>query len=326
VVVEPTTAGPSGADADLDAGGDAGGAAGAGADAAERGRIERLRRRAEETAERATTAVTAARGRSRSVDAAVRAYERDRDAVGSVLAGAVAFRLFSFLLPMTLGTVTLLGAVWSLDDTAPEDVGSQLGMTKYLIDSVNTAAQQSQRALWVLVPLSLWAIYMGGRGVVKVLRAMSALAWRQPVTKASNSVTAALGTLGLMVAALVVLAVLQLARHRSGGLGLGLALLGFLPFAGLWLVASSLLPRDPRARWTALIPGAVLVGVAVWLAHLFSVYYLAHQVAKASELYGSLGVAAALLAWLYLLSRVMVASSMLDAARWEQRHAPGPGP
>ena len=32
-------------------------------------------------------------------------------------------------------------------------------------------------------------------------------------------------------------------------------------------------------------------------------------------------VAAALLAWLYLLARVVVASAMLDAARWEQRQA-----
>ena len=67
------------------------------------------------------------------------------------------------------------------------------------------------------------------------------------------------------------------------------------------------------------MPGAVLMGVSVWLAHFLSVYYLAHQVDRASELYGSLGVAAALLAWLYVLSRLMVASAMLNASRWEQR-------
>jgi membrane protein len=308
-VLEPTPTGSDGAEA------------GTGPGVGDEGRIDRLRRRAEGAARRATSTVDAARRRSATVDAAVRTYERDRETVGSVLAGAVAFRLFVFLLPLTLGVVTLLGALWSLDDTAPEDVGEQLGMTKYLIDSVNTAARQSQKALWVLVPLSLWAIYWGSRGVVKVLRAVHALAWRQPLTKVANSVAAALVALGLVIATGLMTAGLQLARHRSGGLGLGLALLGVLPFAGLWLVVSLLMPRDPRARWTALLPGAVLVGVAVWLAHLFSVYYLARQVDQASELYGSLGVAAALLAWLYLLSRVMVASAMLDAARWEQRQA-----
>ena len=68
------------------------------------------------------------------------------------------------------------------------------------------------------------------------------------------------------------------------------------------------------------------MGVAVWLAHSLSVYYLAHQVDRASELYGSLGVAAALLAWLYIVSRLMVASAMLNASRWEQRADTQPVP
>lgn len=313
-MLEPTAAGHQGADeagADEDA---------TRAEPADVGRVERWRRLADATVERASATVTAARERSGTVDTVVRTYERDREAVGGVLAGAVAFRIFAFLLPLTLGGVTLLGALSALDESAPEDVGEQLGMTSYLLDSISTAARQSEQALWVLIPVSLWAIYWGGRGVVKVLRAVHALAWRQPLTKPANSVLAALTALGLGVGTVAIMAALQAVRHRSGGLGLGLALLGILPFAGLWLGASLLMPRNPRARWTALVPGALLVGAAVWFAHLFSVYYLAHQVDRASELYGSLGVAAALLAWLYLLARVMVAAAMLDAARWERRN------
>ena len=285
------------------------------------GRVARLRHRRLATAERATGALDAARQRSRTVDAAFRTYERDRKAVGSVLAGAVAFRMFTFLLPLSLGIVTLLGAFQALDESGPEDLGRNLGMSSYLIDSVETAASESHKALWILVPLSLWAIYTGGRGITKVMRAVSAIAWDQPVTKASNAVGAAAAALGLAAAAMVVIGGLQAGRNRSDGLGLALALLAVLAFSSLWLVAELLLPRDPRAGWTALLPGAVMVGVFAWLAHLVSVYYLAHQIDKASELYGSLGVAAAILAWLYLLSRLMVASVMLNASRWEQQHA-----
>jgi membrane protein len=57
----------------------------------------------------------------------------------------------------------------------------------------------------------------------------------------------------------------------------------------------------------------------VWVAQLLSVYYLAHRVQRASELYGSLGTAAAILAWLYVVARLMVASAMLNAALWERR-------
>jgi uncharacterized BrkB/YihY/UPF0761 family membrane protein len=61
------------------------------------------------------------------------------------------------------------------------------------------------------------------------------------------------------------------------------------------------------------------VGGGVWLAHLASAFYLARRIDHASELYGSLGVAAALLAWLYIFGRLMVASAMLNATLWERR-------
>lgn len=64
----------------------------------------------------------------------------------------------------------------------------------------------------------------------------------------------------------------------------------------------------------------------VWLAHLFSVYVLVHRVEKASNLYGSLGVAAALLAWLYVFGRIMVAAAMLNATLWERRAVPPGAP
>ncbi len=109
-------------------------------------------------------------------------------------------------------------------------------------------------------------------------------------------------------------------------MGLVAALAGIVPFAALWWVISWLLPHDRRAPWTALVPGALLMGTGVWLAHLFSVYFLAHRVDKASNLYGSLGVAAALLAWLYLFGRMMVAAAMLNATLWERRSGPAPDP
>ena len=62
-----------------------------------------------------------------------------------------------------------------------------------------------------------------------------------------------------------------------------------------------------------------MVGLGSWMLHLASVYVLARRVAKASDLYGSLGVAAALLVWLYLLGRLVVAAAMVNATLWERR-------
>lgn len=273
------------------------------------------------TAERVQAEARAARRRWDAVDVAWAAFERDRRAVGSVLAGAVAFRVFIYLLPLFLSLVVLIGVVAGLDDDGPHEIGEELGMSAYVVDSVETAAEQSSRSLWVLVPLALWAVYSAGVGAAKVLRAVHALAWDQPLQRPRSGLATAAATFGVALGTLALIGLTQWARAHTPGLGLGAVLAGVVPFVAVWWVASRLLPHDPAAPWTALVPGALLVGVSAWLAHLASALYLAHRVESASQLYGSLGVAAALLAWLYLMGRLMVASAMLNATLWERRRA-----
>jgi len=49
------------------------------------------------------------------------------------------------------------------------------------------------------------------------------------------------------------------------------------------------------------------------------VYYFAPKLTRAPTLYGSLGTAATLLAWLFVLSRIVVASAFLNATLWRRR-------
>jgi uncharacterized BrkB/YihY/UPF0761 family membrane protein len=233
----------------------------------------------------------------------------------------VAFRLFVYLLPLFLAAVSVLGLVARLGGDAAPGLGHQLGLSAYLVDSVGTAAEQSQQGLWALIPLALWATYSAGLGTTKVLRAAHALAWDQPMQRLRRAWTGAVASLAFVVLVMVVVAGTQALRHRSERAGLGFAIVQLALLVGLWWVASRLLPRHPAAGWWALLPGAGLVGVGVWALHLASVYLLARRVASASALYGSLGVAAAILAWLYLLGRLLVASAMLNATLWD-RHRP----
>jgi uncharacterized BrkB/YihY/UPF0761 family membrane protein len=245
--------------------------------------------------------------------------------VGAVLAGAVAFRVFVFLLPLFLSVVVLVGAVAGFDDDGPRVLGRQLGMSSYVVDSIETASEQSRRSLWVLLPLALWGVYAGGLGAAKVLRAVHTLAWDRPPARPRSRPATAAVTFLLAVATVVSLGATQWARARGPGLGLGAVLASVGSFVVLWWVASWLLPRDPDAPWTALVPGALLVGGGLWLAHVASALYLARRMESASQLYGSLGVAATILAWLYLIGRLMVASAMLNATLWERRARPTGG-
>ena len=193
--------------------------------------------------------------------------------------------------------------------------------------SVATATEQAHRSLWFLVPLSAWAVYSAGGATARVLHAVHTVAWGLPPSACASTAKAAGVTfLAAVGGARRGRRRRSGSRHESPGVGLVAALAGIVPFAALWWVVSWLLPHDRRAPWIALVPGALLMGTGVWLAHLFSVYFLAHRVDKASNLYGSLGVAAALLAWLYLFGRTMVAAAMLNATLWERRSGPSRDP
>jgi uncharacterized BrkB/YihY/UPF0761 family membrane protein len=290
------------------------------------GRIDRLRSSLGATVAAATETAASARRRWVTVDAAYAALERDRKAVGGVLAGAVAFRLFVYLLPLFLVGISVLGVVASFDEKAAGEVGDDLGMSSYMIDSVDTAADQTQRSLWALVPVALWAIYTTGVGIVKVLRAIHALAWGQPVPKLRRGWVAAAASFGFAAVLVAVVAATQALRDRSEGLGIVFVVAQAAIIVVLWWVVSRALPHDPEAGGLALLPGALLVGLGTWGLHVVSVYVLARRVASASELYGSMGVAAALLLWLYLLGRLIVAAAMLNATLWERGVTAGPRP
>ena len=99
-------------------------------------------------------------------------------------------------------------------------------------------------------------------------------------------------------------------RHdQLGGIS---ALAVYLVVAGgAWLVVSIHLPhRD--VRWTALIPGALLVGVGLLAVNVFNVYVTTRLVEDRANTYGALGIAAALLLWLVLVGRVIVVSAELQ--------------
>lgn len=111
----------------------------------------------------------------------------------------------------------------------------------------------------------------------------------------------------------------QVIRERSDLAGFGFVLVQVAVLVALWWGVSRALPHDSRAGWLALLPGALLVGLGAWVLHVASVYLLARRIASASDLYGSLGIAAALLVWLYLLGRLVVAGAMVNATLWERR-------
>jgi len=282
-----------------------------------RARLAALQLRAEHVAERAQVE----RSRHASVDALFEMVDRDAEVGGGIMAGALAYRLFIWLLPLALVLVAGLGVVSSAESSSPESVARSSGVTGLVSSSVASAADSSARwyALLVGIPILLYAT----RSVLRTLIVAHRLVWTDLRAQAPRPTVKA--TLRLLVVLLAMLGCSVLAaavRSRSGPLGLLATLVTTLPYAALWLLLAAHLPCR-GATWRALIPGALLFGFGIEALHLVTVYFIAPFAGDKQGTYGSLGLAAALLLDLFLLSRLVVATAVVNATLWDRRQRRG---
>jgi uncharacterized BrkB/YihY/UPF0761 family membrane protein len=280
-------------------------------------RLHRLVSTGRQRVDAARAAVEARRPDVRSVDATLSAYERDRDRAGFLLAGALAYRLFLWLLPFTLLIVSGLGFLEASDHDNPSDLADSLGVVGLASKSVSEAAADAEHARFIALIIGIPALYLASLGAIKAFRAVSALAWGVTAGPLGRKPLAVLGCLGIFAAFSMVTFVGAAIRHESPGPGavatvlIGIAFV-WLAFLGLWI-----LPRPP-VHWTAILPGAIAIGLGIQAIHLINVYFISYRISSSSETYGALGVAAALLLSLFLISRLFVAGVILNATLWER--------
>lgn len=244
---------------------------------------------------------------------AVGAARHDHRHGGGLLAGALAFRLFGALLPLALLVSALLGFATKLDPSAPRQAGEAVGVGPALLESVAESSKLSAGTWWSVAIFAVFALLWSANSAARAIRAVHSLAWEGRVSQLQRPLPAALALLGAMAAFAAVIGVAGRARAEFGLGGLLISVAAFAAFAAIWLGLSLLLPHG-HADWKALIPGALLVALGVQVIHLATVLFIADKIERASETYGSLGVAFTLLFWLFVVSRVIVASAMLNAA------------
>ncbi|MFL5958156.1 MAG: YhjD/YihY/BrkB family envelope integrity protein [Solirubrobacterales bacterium] len=248
--------------------------------------------------------------------------DRGRRAAASVLAGALAFRFFLTLLPLTLVAVVGLGYLSSAGGT-PSDAVREFGIKGALAASINDSASVSDPGRTVVLLLGIVGLLAGARTTTATLRAIHALAWGIPVERWRRTSTAALVFLGAVVVTIASAGLAARARADAGvALGFGASALLAVIGAALWLGASWLLPHREGIRWTALLPGAVLVGVGLALLQAVTANWIGPKLHHQSKLYGSLGVSFVVLGWLYVVGRLLVAAPLLNAALLDHRRSP----
>ena len=257
------------------------------------------------------------RERHTSVDAAFDVADRDSEIGGGIIAGALAYRFFIWLLPLTLVLVAGLGIAADAAEETPEDTAESVGMAGLVSRSVASAASGSAR--WYALAIGVPALIYATRSVLRVLIVSHRLIWADVrATAPRPTLAATLRLLALLLCFGLVSTLASAARAGSPAPGLLVTLVAVLPYAAIWILISLPLPHR-AATWTALVPGALLVGVGVEVVQLVMAYVIAPYAAAKQGTYGALGTAAALLLALFLISRMMVAAAVLNVTLWERQ-------
>jgi uncharacterized BrkB/YihY/UPF0761 family membrane protein len=119
-------------------------------------------------------------------------------------------------------------------------------------------------------------------------------------------VTAGFATLPVLVAPLVLVASLALDT-------------------ALWFWTSWILPNRPAPSWRELLPGSITGAIGLEVLKTAGAYVVPVLVSRSSAVYGTIGTVFALLAWLWVLGRLVVVVTIvetLDPSRLEPDDLP----
>lgn len=283
-------------------------------------RLGRTRKRVADVRDHSNTVaerVVAARPDTPLIDTGFELYERDSGIAGGMLAGAIAFRLFLLIVPLLLLLVAGVGFLHASE--AEGSTSRQLGLSEALVNTMSTVGANAARGRWVTLWVGLVATVLAVRTMIKTLRVVHNLAWgtrRKVNANRPLDVLVGVGVLGCVVAFTLGA---QWIRAHTPGAGVLVSVVIGLAAGATWLLVESLMPRAEGSPWTALLPGAVLVGVLTEALHAVTIFYFAGRVTRMSQTYGPLGVAIVALLWLYLFGRMVVASAVLNAGIWDRR-------
>jgi uncharacterized BrkB/YihY/UPF0761 family membrane protein len=280
----------------------------------------KLRDRARQARERATEARRQAEVRIRQegerrswVHVLLDTYDRDQRRAGGLLSGGIAFRLFLWALPFSLVLVTSLGFLADSTGRTVESLGQDSGLSVTIVAAVAKAVETSSRNRLFLLALGLVLLFMASTSGLRALNVVSIVAWelepRAPQRMVAGSIA-----FTLIITALAAIHLIA-SSFYGGGFGTDLLATAALIAVDTAVAYAALtrLPHGSEGVW-ALLPGAVLFGVGIEVLRLITAVYFVGKMSRIGDLYGSLGLAVVILAWLYLMGRLIVTGCMLNAS------------
>ena len=244
-------------------------------------------------------------------------FDRYREVKGNALAASITLQAFISLFPLLLVAIAIVGFVSAEGVDIAASVARGLGLqgeaAQTITDAVS-AAEDSRRAASVI---GLAGLAWAGLGLVDAVKHGFNQVWQvRPRGMRDRLVGAAWlsGAALIMAIGAGATALIGLLPGWLAPLG---TVFGLAVNFCLWIWTSKLIPnRD--VGWSGLVPGAILGAIGLEALKIVGGFYVPRLVANSSALYGSIGVIFAVLAWLYLLSRLAMYTAVLDVVLHEK--------
>jgi membrane protein len=240
-----------------------------------------------------------------------RRYTEER---GSALAASITLYGFLALFAVTALAIAVLGYLSAGGAHVARDLPNQLGLSGEAARLVRNAVDAARRSRAVATVVGLVGLAWTGTSLAIVVGDAYNAAWR--VDRRAIGLVWLVGSIVPIAAGAGATALWSL---LPGFLAPLVVLVSIATNTALFTWTSWILPNR-RVPVRALVPAAVLGGVALEVLKVLGAYAVPHLVARSSEIYGTIGVVFALLAWLLVFGRVVVYTAMIEARSWERTH------
>lgn len=252
------------------------------------------------------------------VDTALRVQDRFGEVHGAYLAAAITLAAFTSLFPLLLLGTAVLGWLSFRDVDVAGEIATRLGLSGTAATALSNAVSTAEEGRRVAGPLGVAGLLSTGLGLVAAMQYAFDTVWQ--VT--GRGIRDKLFGLAWLAGAAMLLVVSFGASALLNVIPIAAPLaivVGLAVDVALWLWAMRALTAV-SVPLRAHLPGALLGAVGLEVLKLVGAVYVPRALASSSALYGSIGVAFALLAWLFFFGRLTVYAVTLNVIRWEDRH------
>jgi len=245
-----------------------------------------------------------------------RRYTEER---GSALAASITLYGFLALFAVTALAIAVVGYLSAGGAHVARDLPNQLGLSGEAARLVHQAVDAARRSRAVATVVGLVGLAWTGTSLAIVIGDAYNAAWHVDRRGLADRALGLVWLVGSIVPIAAGAGATALWSLLPGFFAPLVVLVSIATNTALFTWTSWILPNR-RVPVRALIPAAVLGGVALEVLKVLGAYAVPHLVARSSEIYGTIGVVFALLAWLLVFGRLVVYTAIIEARLWERTH------